>query len=294
MKRTTCAWFIMLPSFIYLFAVIIIPWLYSIYLSFTDLSYTTPGSGKFVWDAEYVKVFADPKLYSSLFKSLILMIPALLLQMILGLLIAWGFYSLGTGKGVRILTSVFTLPMLVSSSVVALSWYFIFHGQWGIVTYILRTLKLIPVGYTIWSDRNVVLLGYLMVDTWQWLPFSVLIFWAGMNAIPLEVVESARVNGAKGFFFFRKILLPGVLPLLAIVLLLRGMDLFKIFDPIYIITYGGPGDASETIHFLAYRESFRLWNLGYGSTISMIIFFIIEVASALYVKFFIAGYVYKR
>jgi multiple sugar transport system permease protein len=139
-----------------------------------------------------------------------------------------------------------------------------------------------------------VLPGFVIVDTWQWLPFSALLFWAGMNGIPRDITDSAAIDGARGFFFFRKVLFPAILPLFGIVVLLRGMDLFKIIDTIYIITYGGPGDASEVIHFYAYRVSFRVWDIGYGSVISIFIFFIIEIVSALYVKFFLAGYAYRR
>jgi len=295
MRGSTYAWILVLIPFAYLTAVIIVPWIYAIYLSFTDLSYTASEiTGKFIWDKNYVDMFADIKLYSSLFRTVMIMIPAILIQMFLGLLIAWGLYSLGTGKKVRVLNTLFILPTVMASSVVALTWYFILHGQWGVLTYILRAIGILSERTSIWSDPQYVNIGYIIVDTWQWLPFTTLLFWAGMNGISRDVIDSAAIDGAKGFFLFRKVLFPAILPLFGIVLLLRGMDLFKIIDSIYIITYGGPGDTSETIHFYGYRQSFRLWNIGYGSTISMLIFFIIEVASALYVKFFLVGYAYKR
>ena len=291
MKMETHGWILMLPSFLFLIGVIVVPWIYSIYLSFTDLSYTSPGSTNFIWDNNFKMLFKDPKLYSAVGKTLMIMIPALCLQILLGLLIAWGFYVLGTSKKVRVLTTVFILPIVMSSSVIALTWYFILHSEYGVLTYILRYLGVLQKG-TVWSDPNLVLLGFILVDTWQWLPFVTLLFWAGMNAIPKEVVESAIVDNAKGAFYFRKVIFPSILPLFAVVLLLRGIDAFKIIDPILIITYGGPGDASETLHFLNYREAFRLWNIGYASTVGLFIFFVIEIACALYVKFFMSRYVY--
>lgn len=291
MRKETFGWMLVLPSFMYLMGVIVVPWIYSIYLSFTNLSYTSPGIVSFVWDTNFIKMFDDPKIYASIGKTAMIMVPAIVLQMLFGLFIAWGLYTLGTSAKVRILTTIYVLPIVMSSSVIALTWYFILHSEYGVLTYLLRSFGLLK-GVSVWSDPNLVIFGYVLVDTWQWLPFVTLLFWAGMNAIPRDLVESANVDGAKGFYFFRKVIFPSILPLFAVVLLLRGMDTFKIIDPIIIITYGGPGDASETLHFFNYREAFRLWNIGYASTIGLFIFFVVEIACALYVKFFMAKYVY--
>ena len=291
MKKETYGWMLMLPSFLFLIGVIVVPWIYSIALSFTDLSYTSPGNINFIWDRGYKQMFNDPTLYASIANTLMIMVPALCLQMLIGLFMAWGFYALGTSVKVRTLTTVFILPLVMSSSVIALTWYFILHSEYGVLTYILRGAGLLQKG-TIWSDPNLVKWGFVIVDTWQWLPFVTLVFWAGMNAIPREVIESASVDGAKGFFYFRKVIFPSILPLFAVILLLRGIDAFKVIDPIIIITYGGPGNSSETLHFFNYREAFRLWNIGYASTIGLFIFFVIEVACALYIKFFMGRYIY--
>ncbi|MEM2004087.1 MAG: sugar ABC transporter permease [Nitrososphaerota archaeon] len=293
MRKESYGWALILPSFLYLIGVIVVPWIYSIYLSFTNLSYTSPGAVSFVWDNNFRNMFNDPKLYAAIGKTATIMIPALALQIVIGLFVAWGLYLLGTSTKVRVLTTIFILPIVMSSSVIALTWYFILHSEYGVLTYILRSIGLLQQG-SVWSNPNLVILGYILVDTWQWLPFVTLLFWAGMNAIPRDLVESSSVDGARGFFYFRKVIFPSILPLFAVVMLLRGIDAFKIIDPIIIITYGGPGDASETLHFFNYREAFRLWNIGYASTIGLFIFFVIEIACALYVKFFISRYVYAR
>jgi ABC-type sugar transport system permease subunit len=99
-RKETFGWILVLPSFMYLMGVIVVPWIYSIYLSFTNLSYTSPGSVSFVWDTNYIKMFDDPKIYASIGKTARIMVPAIVLQMLFGLFIAWGLYTLGTSAKV--------------------------------------------------------------------------------------------------------------------------------------------------------------------------------------------------
>ncbi|MEM2041657.1 MAG: hypothetical protein QXI52_07130, partial [Nitrososphaerota archaeon] len=118
MRKELYGWALFLPSFLYLIGVIVVPWIYSIYLSFTNLSYTYPGSVSFVWDNNFRNMFNDPKLYAAIGKTATIMIPALALQIVIGLFVAWGLYLLGTSTKVRVLTTIFILPIVMSSSVI--------------------------------------------------------------------------------------------------------------------------------------------------------------------------------
>jgi multiple sugar transport system permease protein len=126
------------------------------------------------------------------------------------------------------------------------------------------------------------LVSVFLTDTWQWTPFLALIILAALQSQPQELLEAARLDGARGWSMFRRITLPLILPVAGIGVLLRGVDLFKTFDLVYILTQGGPGNSSETLTFLTYLQGFKFFNPSYASAMSFIQLIVITIVAKSY------------
>jgi len=122
----------------------------------------------------------------------------------------------------------------------------------------------------------------MAIDIWQWTPFVFLIMLAGLHSLPKEPYEAAQVDGANKWQIFRRVTLPLLKPLIVITLLLRIIDAFRTFDQVYILTGGGPGNATDLIGMFAYRVNFKIWNLGYGASVVLVIFLLILIVTAFF------------
>ena len=129
------------------------------------------------------------------------------------------------------------------------------------------------------------MLSVIAVDVWQWTPFVFLVLLAGLQAIPQEPYEAALIDGSSRWQTFRHVTLPLLKPAILIVLLLRTMDLLRVFDQIFILTEGGPGFATETISLYIYRTAFRFFDFGYAAAMSFVLLALTNVVSAIYIKF---------
>jgi multiple sugar transport system permease protein len=146
-------------------------------------------------------------------------------------------------------------------------WRFLLNTDVGIVDYTLRLLFGVrPINWL--GSAPYSLISLIIVDVWQWTPFAFLIFYAAIQTIPDELIEAARVDGARGVQVFRHVTVPLLLPVISIVVLFRGMDSFRAFDTVYTLTFGGPGRDSATLSFLAYLEGFSFSHLGLASAMS--------------------------
>jgi multiple sugar transport system permease protein len=203
------------------------------------------------------------------------------------------------------------IPMMLSPVVVGLFWRFIFDPslECGLLNYLLSLPSAIlyrltaslqfPDGIVNWfrdmagSIRGIVwltkpkmaLLSLIIIDTWMWSPFMMLLSLAGLSAIPRYLYEAAEIDRASSWFKFRHITLPLVAPLLLIALLFRTMDAFKLFDLVYIVTDGGPGTATETVSMNLYRQAFKNWNTGESCALAYIILIVIIALSNIYIKY---------
>lgn len=185
--------------------------------------------------------------------------------------------------GRRYLLPIVIMPMLLSTMVVCATWRILYHYDYGLVNYILRTLELGEVRWL--TNKNIVMKSIVLVEIWQWAPLSFLILLAGLQSIPQELYEAAKVDGAIGIQVLWHITLPLLKPHVVLVLLLRSIDTFKIFDKVYALTGGGPGNATETISYYIYREGFTYFHLGRASAASVIMLLISAAISLIYIRF---------
>ena len=209
------------------------------------------------------------------------MVGAVALQTVLGFAIAYLISRRTRGRG--LLTTLFLVPMMLSPVVVGLFWRFMLDAQFGVVNSMLGSLGL---GQVEWLTRQrTALLSLIVVDTWQWTPFIMLIALAGLTAVPKYLYEAASIDRASEWFRFRTITLPLVWPLLLIAVLFRAIEAFRLFDLVYILTSGGPGVSTETLSFHVYKVAFLGFNTGTASAYGILMVLVVIVLTQFYLRY---------
>jgi multiple sugar transport system permease protein len=254
------------------------------YLSFHRYSYAE-GTKDYLGLKNYIRIFNDRFFLKGLRNTFEFSILATFSELLAGLGLALLFNVRFRGK--RWLLPIVIFPMMLSTMVICAIWRAMYHYDYGIINHILRSLGLDGIRWLI--DPDLAMKSIVLVDIWQWTPLAFLILLAGLQSIPQELYEAARVDGAAGLRLFRHITLPLLLPHILLVILLRTIDTFKIFDKVYALTGGGPGTATETISFYIYREGFNYFNLGRASAASVVMLLVVALISAIYVRYIIRG-----
>lgn len=248
------------PAVALLLALSIYPLIYSLKISFTGASGFTP--------ANYIRLASDRFLLVAAGQTAVFTIVALSIEFALGLGLAVLIDSLGRARG--FFRASLLAPMLLPPVVVAVVWRLIYNPQFGVLNGTLRTLG-VDTSRLIWiSGESSALASVILVDVWEWTPFMFLLLSAGLQAIPNEPLEAARMDGASSWQIFRDVTLPLLKPTILLAVLLRAMDLMRIFDQVFILTQGGPGSATETISLYIYRTAFRFYNFGYAAAMSFL------------------------
>jgi multiple sugar transport system permease protein len=224
----------------------------------------------------------DREFWNSLMITILFVIVVVTVEFILGFILALLLNR--DFKGKRILVSLAVIPMTMAPIAVGLIWSSALNYELGIITYLVKSIG-IPLKDALLGTTATALPTLMFIDIWQWTPFMFLIMLAGLHGLPKEPYEAAAVDGASRWQTFRMLTLPLLKPLIIIALLLRFIDAFKTMDQVYILTGGGPGNATDFVSIYAYRTNFKIWNLGYGASGVLVIFIIILIATALFYAF---------
>ena len=269
-----------LPALIATVSVIVVPLAYSFGISFYHFVLTDPRNLRFDGLANYAHAFSDPSFVNSLRITLIYGVGTVSVELVLGMASAVLVNRLTWGQGV--VRTAMLVPIFMTPAVAAFMWRFLLHPDLGIVDYLLSQIGL---GRPVWlGDPKLALISVMAVDIWRSTPFMFLVFLAGMQSLPAELFEAAAVDGASAWQRFRSLTLPLLRPLILVALVIRGMDALREFDTLFIMTGGGPGNATETIALATYRYSFRNYDMGLGSAVSYIIFGVVFVLSLFFVR----------
>ena len=276
------AWLFVTPTIILLLAVNIYPLIYAIRMSFTNFYANKPGMEiKFVGLKNYIKILNKEDIWETMQATAHFMFWTLLLQALIGLGLALLLNK--KFKGNEILTTIIVLPMMLSPAVVAVFWTYIYQPQTGIFNYMINFFY--DFGeFTMIGDVQLAPWSIVLVDTWMWTPFTMLICLAGLKSIPNYLYEAAEVDRANKFQQFLHITLPSVLPFLLLALLFRGIENFKMFDLVVELTGGGPGSTTEVASINLKREAFEKWRTGYSSAFAVIMFVTIFGLGNIWVK----------
>ena len=268
-------WPFVIPALVVVLAVIVFPWVFTIWMSFNEWKVGSPTT--FVGFANYLRLPTDPRFVEAVGHTLVYTALSVLLPVVFGTFAAVVFHTKFPFRGV--LRAIFIMPMMATPVAIALVWTMMFHPQLGVLNYL---LSLVGIGPQLWVFHPATVIPSLvLVETWQWTPLVMLIVLGGIAALPTEPYESAQIDGAGMWQMFRYITLPLVLPFIFIAAMIRSIDAVKSFDIIFAITQGGPGSASETINVYLYSVAFVYYDLGYGSAIAVIFFVLIIVLAGL-------------
>jgi len=259
------------PSIVILFILTIVPFLYGLYVSFHDASLVKIGN--FIGLQNYINTFKNPNFYSSLKVTVIFVFSAVILELFIGLLIA--FLLQNAKFKSMILNTLFLIPMASTPAVIGILWRIMFETDNGIINYLLGTIGIPKVP---WLGHPVAaLISLIIIDVWEWSPFFFLIGHAGLLSIPEDVYEAGKIDGAGVFTQFFKISLPLITPLISLAVFLRFIDAYKMFDIVYVVTSGGPGSSTENMSMYAYRQGFIFFHVGYSSALAIIMLIIILI-----------------
>ena len=261
------------PTMLTLIVVSLIPFLYTVYLSLHEAKY---GQIKgFIGVDNFVTVLTDPRFWNSMGVAVKFVLVAVPIEFMLGLS---GALILNAGvKHRNLLVPLMFIPTMMAPIVVGLLWKIMFAGSWGLLSYnIFERFDLLS-GTSIFGSPDLALYGLILVDVWQWTPFMMLAFFAGLQSLPTNPYRAAAIDGANPIQIFFYITLPMMSPLLVVIVLLRLIDAFKIFDSIFILTGGGPGDATESPSILAYKMVFNYWEIGEASALAVLVWLLFFV-----------------
>lgn len=270
------------PTILILLAVNIFPLLWTIWLSFTNYRANRPNAEvEWVGLRNYERILDKEDIWEYLQATAHFLCWTMILQIVIGfglaLLINRQF------RGHSFWTTVILLPMMLSPAVVGVFWTYLFQPQTGIFSYIVNVFAdvgpLDMIGSVALAPWAII-----MVDTWMWAPYVMLICLAGLRSIPDYVYEAAEVDGASAWRRFWSVTVPMVLPFLMLAVLFRAIENFKMFDMVVELTSGGPGSTTELASINLKREAFEKWRTGYSSAFAVILFVTVFGAANVYVK----------
>lgn len=266
------------PTVAVLAALSVYPLVYAV-----RVSLQTGTGARARWSLEnFSRLASDQFFLDALGHTLVYAASALTIEFLLGLGLAVLLNREMRGRG--LFRAALLVPMMLPPVVAGVVWRLMLNPNFGAVNGTLRGLGFDADALTWTASPKLALLSVVAVDVWQWTPFIFLVLLAGLQAIPQEPYEAAVVDGATPWQTFRHVTLPLLKPAILIALLLRTMDLLRVFDQIFILTEGGPGFATETVSLYIYRTAFRFGDFGYAAAMSFVLLLVTNAVSLLYIR----------
>jgi multiple sugar transport system permease protein len=234
---------------------------------------------------QWTKVLHDERVWNALYNTLLYTGIALVFQLVLGMLIALLLDS--DRKGYGVMRAMMTLPLVIPPAVTAMMFLMMLNGSFGVIARGIIGLGLLPAGYSILGQSSTAMAGVLLAEIWQWTPFMVLIMLAGLRSLPKEPFEAAAIDGATPVQAFFKLTLPMMSKVIAIAVLIRGIDCLRAFDYVKVMTDSGPGTATETMTSYAGRIYFGgSSDFPYAATVALITLVLVILTSTVFMKLF--------
>ena len=255
------------PLVIVLGGIVVYPLLYSLWLSFTNFNILKQDQTRLVGLDQYLGLASNATYVAGLVNTLVFVGLAVALELVFGLALALALQRVLPGRGRNALRSFLLTPMFVTPIAVGLMFRFLLNQQLGLIPAILK-----PLGIQIdFFGTQLALFSIVAIDVWQWTPFMLLLLLAGLESLPPQPFEAAKVDGAGTWFTFRNVTLPLLRPVIAVAVLIRGLDAFKVFEYVFAITRGGPGSATETLQYQVYRTGFSFFRLGEAAAMAFVL-----------------------
>lgn len=257
----------LLPLLAMLLVFTVYPLFYNIWLSFHEyvpFKRAIVPVGTDNWE----RLIQDTRFWGSLGTTLLYFAVVLTIELVLGIALAMLLDSDAPGYG--LLRAVLTLTLVIPPAITGMMFLLMEDAEFGVITWVLENIGVLSHEKPILANPDTALIGVMVADIWQWTPFMVLIMLAGLRSLPPEPYEAAVLDGAGPWMIFRRITLPLLSRVIAVAVLIRGIDLFRVFDYMFVMTSGGPGTSTYTLSLYAWQQTFSFIQWGYGATLSLV------------------------
>lgn len=266
------------PAFIIVLVITIFPLIYALTVSFQSVRLVPPLPPRFVGVDNYVDILTSSRFWGSTWTTATIVFVSVAFQYALGFLLALALHH--NVRGSSLYRVVFLLPMFIAPVCVALIARMVFHPYLGPVNDAMVGLGFGNLPFL--TEPALAIMVLISIETWQWTPFVTLLMLAGLQSMPSEVFEAARVDDIGPWRRFWDLTFPMLLPLSVAVLFIRLIEGFKVIDTVFVLTGGGPGTATETLTLFAYNEGFKKFNLGMTSALSFVFLIVVIVFGTIY------------
>jgi ABC superfamily ATP binding cassette transporter, membrane protein len=280
-KDKLSAWLFLLPALLFLAITALFPLAHSLYLSFFRLKINLPNQKMlFVGLENYLKLFSDDLLRTSTFNTLFFAIISVLCETLLGIAVAMVLCS--NKLWAKVTTSIFIVPMIMAPVAIGTLWRMMLDASTGVINYFINGLGFESISFL--SNPKTAMISVIFVNIWQLTPWVTIIVAAALKNLSEEVLQAAIVDGASSLQIFTKIVLPLIRPVMIIILMIRFIDAFKVFDTVYVMTGGGPGSATEMLPNYIYKQGLRYFDAGYAASLAIMFVIVMTFCSILFLK----------
>ncbi len=260
-------WSFMIPTIVLLTLVLAYPLFYAVEISFSQFDLMTFGAGKWVGLDNYIKVLSDYRFWDSLRVTVVYLVFALPVQVGLGFGIAYLINAPWLGRS--FIRAVFIIPLVVAPVIAGGVWRMILDPLWGLMNFWLGLVGIAPLDW--FGDSNLAMVTVIIIDVWRWTPFVVLIATAALLALPKDVFEAAKIDGANWWDTLWMVALPLLVPVLAATFIVRWLGAVKMFDIVLAATMGGPGKATDIVNLFIYQEAFQSLHFSESAAMAMVV-----------------------
>ena len=258
------------PSLALIALVIVFPLVYAFYLSLQDFDLSVGPDYEYVGGRNYVEaLFKDQRFLGSVWNTAVIIAPSLAVELLLGLGIALLLNRVIRGR--PIVTALLAIPAMVSPVMAAMAWRMMYGVKYGAINNLGRQLGILDVYFDWFASPAIAVTAVVLVEVWHNTPFMMLVLLAGIQSIPQELYDAAKVDGATPWQSFWSVTLPLLRFTMAVGVMIRLIDLTKLFGLIFVLTYGGPGSSTETVAFNTYLVGFKDFRMSYASALSYVI-----------------------
>jgi multiple sugar transport system permease protein len=274
-NKRAFAWSLVAPCILFLLLVGLYPTIYVFALSFSE--FHPGGALEWVGVHNFVRAFKSPRFWHGLYVTGWFALFSVCVQLLFGFVMSVSLQAVDA-RIRKLMTTLFLIPFMITPAVVAVLWRLVYHPTFGPLNY---TLSLIGIQGPEWVASEWALPALVVADVWQWTPFMTILLLAGLQSLSREIYEAAYVDGATAWQAFKDMTLPLMKPFIFLAIFLRFIDAFKMFDLVFIVTRGGPGDLTESIAYFTYVMGFKYFDLGLAAALSVLQLIIIIVMGKL-------------
>ena len=269
------------PSVIFLLLTSVYPLLNSLRLSFYSWNMMIPFS-KPVWYGlgNYTRLASEQQFWNAVKVTLIYVVAAVSIELLLGMFVA--LLATSNVHAMGPIRTILLFPLMMTPVVAGVLWRNLYHAQYGVINHVIGLVGIPP--QTWLGNPNQALGAVIAVEIWQQLPVAAFVLAAGLASLPVDLYKAAAVDGSSTWQTFRMITLPLLKPVILVVLLLRIMDAFKVFDIVFMLTYGGPGQKTEVLSMLIYKTGLKFLQVGQASAMSWLFLIFIFIMSFFFIR----------